>query len=292
MPSYKQAMRHRINRVLEKTGFHIARFKPETKHRYTESPWLRQWQVRAFREELNAVLRFFPEVAARIPSSEHIDDFLQRIKSCPVQQTAGGGGVTTAAILWCIARSIDPTRIIESGVFRGFTTWVLEDACPQAERYSCDISFDEVRWSSSTAVYHAKDWSQVDALKQSVAGKSLAFFDDHVSQLRRVREATERGIRYLVFDDCFPVEALHSDGEAAFPTIPMIFDARLRDGLAVEWATESGKFKYVHSERVCKDVRRHIKQWTPLPSGESCLGFTPSHLVLVELSVDECPSLL
>jgi len=285
MPSYKQCIRQRINRVLEKTGFHIVRFKPETKHRYNESRWLRELQVSAFSEELKTALRLFPEIAARIPTSECIEDFLQRLKACPVQQTAGGGGVTTAAILWCIARSIGPIQIIESGVFRGFTTWVLEDASPQSRRICFDISFDELRWKSSTATYYECDWAGIILPQTRADGQWLAFFDDHISQCMRIQEAAERGIKYIVFDDCLPVQALHFDGEAAYPTVDMLFDKKLTDKISIEWRTESGRFQYTQDLRRCEQVRKLVKRWVKLPSGADSLGYTPSHLALVELEV-------
>jgi len=34
---------------------------------------------------------------------------------------------------WFMARQLDPEVIIESGVWRGQGTWLLEQACPRAQ---------------------------------------------------------------------------------------------------------------------------------------------------------------
>ncbi len=35
-------------------------------------------------------------------------------------------------------RALNPEVIVESGVFRGLTTWVMRQACPQAEIFCFD----------------------------------------------------------------------------------------------------------------------------------------------------------
>jgi hypothetical protein len=287
MATSKQLIRHIINRSLEKAGFHLMRFNPETSKRAILSPWLRDWQVKAFRQEMEGVLASFPELSANLPPQKCIQSFLQRLAKCPVHQVAGsgGGGVTTAAALWCIAQAARPKGIIESGVFRGFTTWVLEDACPESKRICFDISFDELRWKSSTAKYYECDWAGIISLHRKVEGRWLAFFDDHISQAMRIQEAAERGIKYIVFDDCLPVQALHFDGQAAYPTVDMLFDKRLTDKISVEWITEAGRFQYIQDAKHCEQVRKLIKQWTRLPSGAGSLGYMPSHLALVEVDL-------
>ena len=37
-------------------------------------------------------------------------------------------GTIAAMLLWTIARAINPTLVVESGTFRGFTTWVLRQS--------------------------------------------------------------------------------------------------------------------------------------------------------------------
>jgi predicted O-methyltransferase YrrM len=43
------------------------------------------------------------------------------------------GRLTADQSLYVLMRALAPEVIVESGVFRGLTTWVMRQACPQAE---------------------------------------------------------------------------------------------------------------------------------------------------------------
>ncbi len=66
-------------------------------------------------------------------------------------------------------------------------------------------------------------------------GSALAFFDCHVNQARRVREAYERGFRWLIFDDNAPADRLYGYGLPGLPTIDMVLDTTLIDGDVLGW---------------------------------------------------------
>ena len=103
--------------------------------------------------------------------------------------------------------------------------------------------------------YHERDWMTLDLQAAPRMTPALIYFDDHVDQWRRVREAAARGFRYLIFDDSLPSLALHNDGWAAAPTIDMLFEDGLGDGEEIHWRTECGPFSYRHDTQLAAQTR-------------------------------------
>jgi hypothetical protein len=50
------------------------------------------------------------------------------------------------------AVAIRSQKIVESGVFRGLTTWVMRQACPQAEIFCFDPDLSGLRYRDITQV--------------------------------------------------------------------------------------------------------------------------------------------
>jgi hypothetical protein len=278
----KAAIRIKLNKILEPLGFHVNRFQPETIGRRMLSPQLRTRQLQCFRREIAAALVNFPDLRFDTVEDQEIAAFLSSLAACPIRQQWGGGGVNAALILWVLARVIRPTLVIESGVFRGFTSWVLRQAAPEAEIHSFDVSFSELRSRTPGNDYHESDWMTLD-LKPPVSDRSLVYFDDHVDQWRRIREAAGRGFRYLVFDDNLPANALHGDGNAAYPTLDMLFDDELPDGELIDWQTECGRFSFRYDRSLALSTRGMLRNRVRLPSLHLCTGYLPSNLTLVEI---------
>ncbi|MDP1171564.1 hypothetical protein, partial [Klebsiella pneumoniae] len=65
---------------------------------------------------------------------------------------------------------------------------------------------------------------------------SLAYFDDHVDSAARILQASEKGLKYLVFDDSTGLEGVCQRAYPAVPTIPMILDIEcFRPGDRMAW---------------------------------------------------------
>lgn len=248
------------------------------------SPQLRQRQLRCFRNEIAAALADFPDIRLESITIQEIGLFLDSLATCPVKQQKGGSGVNAALTLWVLVRAIHPSLIIESGVFRGFTSWVLRRSAPEAQIHSFDISFSELQFRSLNIRYHKADWTHVEIVPGP--GGALVFFDDHVDQWRRVREAAARGYRFLVFDDNLPANALHGDGNAACPTLDMLFDEEIAEGELIEWQTESGKFSFRYDRSLALSTRQLIRNHVRLPSLHLCTGYSPANLTLVEIDTN------
>jgi hypothetical protein len=280
--SWKAEARRLINRSLEPTGFTLRRFLPEMAARSMESTSVRQRQIAAFRQELAQSLVDFPELDVGILQETDIAAFAAELPRCPVHQDTGGGGFSAAMLLWVIGRMLKPELVVESGVFRGFTTWVFRQASPQARQYAFDISFAERQRVETGVEYHEHDWMSVP-LQAPGGASALIYFDDHVDQWRRIREAAARGFRYLVFDDSLPSTALHNDGWAAAPTMDMLFESDIADGEEIRWRTECGPFTHRYDAAQATETRALVRHHVRLPDLRFVFGYAPANLVLVAL---------
>lgn len=280
--SWKAQVRRSINALLEPAGFTFSRFAPEIRCRHMDTPAIRQRQISDFKQALAHSLANFPHLNPAALPDAAIAEFLQSLAHCPVEQTRGGGGVNAALLLWSMARLIDPAVIVESGVFRGFTSWVLREASPGAEQYAFDITFAELKHRVQGVHYVEQDWISMN-VRAPEDRPGLVYFDDHVDQWRRIREAVERGFRYLIFDDSLPANALHNDGEAAMPTVDMLFDAQIQDGEEIRWRTECGDFHYRHDGEMARLTRKFVKRHIRLPDLRFVFGYSAANLIVVEL---------
>src|SRR5580700_8956681 len=140
-----------------------------------------------------------------------ISEFREVYLNAPITMNNYGVHFSTGLFLFLIARRRDPTLIVESGVYKGLSTYLLSAACPKAVLQAFDPNLTELVFRSANADYHATDWMQFD-IQCEPSGSGLAFFDDHQCQARRVIEAYDRGFRHLLFDDSWPIEAVMGCG--------------------------------------------------------------------------------
>lgn len=280
--SWKGRLRRAINRVLEPAGFTLQRFRPEMRFRAIESSMVRHRQIVEFQEVMRRALELCPELVEGIPEENEIAEFMSILPACPVSQEGGGGSFSAAMLLWVVAKALKPDVVVESGVFRGFTTWLLRQACPRAHQYAFDITFAERQRVEQEVEYHETDWMSVP-VKMTDGVSTLIYFDDHVDQWRRIREAAERGFRYIIFDDSLPSTALHNDGWAAVPTVDMLFEPGLVDGELLEWRTECGQFRHHFDLRAAEQTRDLVAHYLRLPDLRFVFGYAPANLVLVVL---------
>lgn len=231
-------------------------------------------QTAKYRNELiNRIAKPMAESIAKIADEplartdevrEWVAEYFDRIQSCPVSQNYGGGGWNAGLQLFCLTRALDPVSIVESGTFKGFSSWIFRQAKPGAEMHCFDVGFRNLEWSDPSIIYHEHDWFDASVTIKDPA-RVLVYFDDHVSQAQRVLEASRLGLPVIAFDDNLPVEGLFIDGTPAVPTVDMILDDRLCDRELIEWHNHGKDRSYLHEGARVADARRKIKAVVKLP---------------------------
>jgi hypothetical protein len=208
--------------------------------------------------------------------------FFDLVPSCPVIQNHGGSGFNAGLLLYVVARILNPGVIIESGVFRGFTTWVMRLACPRAKLYCFDLTFRNLSYRDDAATYIEHDWSECEFGPDELK-RSLCFFDDHVDQWQRIEEAAHRGVGVAIFDDSFSSYKIHSEPNLAFPSAAFLSEDSLLDEKEIEWCCGSHKLRYAPDVARALKIKGLCKDVVQLPPLFDQTGYKPAALTLVEI---------
>ncbi len=210
-----------------------------------------------------------------------VEQFWHLIPEAPVRQRRGGSGFNGALQLYVAMRALRPAFVIESGVFRGLTTWVIRQACPEARIFCHDPDLSGLQYRDRQARYSREDWSRDDWSMLDPA-RTVAFFDDHVSQARRVVEAHVRGLSRLLFDDDAAAHRIHAHGGPAHPTIAMItaLDASPEP---IRWTRNGRPFEQPAGDAEARQASDLIRRAHPFDDMHRATGYSPARLTYVEL---------
>ena len=133
-----------------------------------------------------------------------LEEFAQLYEKRPIKDNEGGMKAAQMFYAWFVAKELQPTTIIESGVWYGQSTWMFEQVAPNATLHCIDpAKYYNKGYRSDKATYHKKDfttldWSGIDAKT------TFCFFDDHQNALHRILHCAELGIEHLMFEDNYP----------------------------------------------------------------------------------------
>ncbi|CAH1422629.1 unnamed protein product [Lactuca virosa] len=146
-----------------------------------------------------------------------LEEFVPIYETRPIKNNMYGMGFDHSFGLWFITRWLKPELMIESGAFKGHSTWILRQAMPDTPIISLSprhpakyllkgpayvdqnctyfagkdfVDFGNVNWSKVMKKHGVNDSSRV-----------LIFFDDHQNELKRLKQALKAGFSHLVFED-------------------------------------------------------------------------------------------
>lgn len=140
----------------------------------------------------------------------------------------------------------------------------MRQACPLAEMHAFDIDLSRLVYNDESIQYHEHDWSEHDF--GNVRDRStLVFFDDHINQMRRIEESSERGFDTLIFDDNLPVYHIYREIGAIVPTVDMIFDDDLEDGDEIEWLHYNRSHKAYVDLAAWGSARAKVRNYANFP---------------------------
>ncbi len=196
---------------------------------------------------------------------EYTREFIEIYPERPVEINIGGTGMVPIYWLFVITKWRKPRLIIENGVWKGQTSWLLRKASPTAEIHAFDIYLGNLVYKDSTISYHEHDWTNFE-IRNNTPDQGLVFFDDHINQAKRVREAYERGFKWLIFDDNVPVDQIKRIGLPALPSIGMLFDPLLKEGDIITWELGNKEYSYVFAEKDTFGARELIDYHLVIPN--------------------------
>ena len=172
---------------------------------------------------------------------EYISDFDYVFSKSPVKEHESGFGYNEAVFFFIILKIINPQIVIESGIMKGFTTYLIDAATNDNCKLFCyDINFSNKIFNSPKAKYINGDiTNNIPTIGNK---KVVALWDDHTSQLDRLQFSQDHNIEYNFFDDDLSLLNIHSDGWPPVPTISMLKDIKNR-------AIQSDEFSWVSRNR-------------------------------------------
>ena len=134
---------------------------------------------------------------------KYLSDFYLLYKKRPIKNNKGGMFFGNMFGLYYFLRKIKPQFIIESGVYKGQTSWLIEKVLPNSKILSLDPDLSNREYISKKIKYSNKDFKNQNF--KNIPSNSLVFFDDHQNQIERLMQSKWFGIKNVIFDDNYPV---------------------------------------------------------------------------------------
>jgi hypothetical protein len=138
---------------------------------------------------------------------DEINNFNLLYKNRPVFDNHGGMKAPHMFWVYFLLKKINPSIIIESGIFKGQSTWLIEQICPNSKLISIDPNLDRREFISDRADYRKKDFLEHNWLEElGLEGckNTLAFIDDHQDNYLRLKHAHANKITHVIFEDNYP----------------------------------------------------------------------------------------
>ncbi|WP_457103741.1 hypothetical protein [Methylobacterium sp. P5_C11] len=268
-----------LSPLFDRLGYDLVPAAPDWSHRPT-SPR----EVATLLDSAAAILERDLAAAGLVPDGDVRDQvraFWTLIPTAPVRQRRGGSGFNGALQLYVAMRALKPDFVIESGVFRGLTTWVIRQARPQATIFCHDPDLSGLQYRDARARYSTADWSTADWSMLDPA-RTVAFFDDHIAQGRRVVEAQARGLTRLLFDDDAAGHRIHAHGGPAHPTIAMITGPE-QSPEPIRWTRNGRHFEQPADDALVRQAAGLIVRSHAFDDLHRATGYSPARLTSVTL---------
>lgn len=221
-------------------------------------------------EELAETARGFftnqlPEITPdKFNFRSEVQQFWKIYSGRPFGHNRGGSGFHNAFWIYLFTKVLNPSLVVESGVWKGHISWLLEQACVCATIYGFDINFSNLEYKAGRVQLHEQDWA--DFHFHNVDGeKSFVFFDCHVNHAKRMIEAYNKGFHYLLFDDNPPIYKLYGYGRPGFPTSNMIYNGFDMSRSEVSWVRKGKIKKYCLIKHEVIEARKLIQKHEIFP---------------------------
>lgn len=209
-----------------------------------------------------------------LPRRDIVADIEDFLASYPKNKAAGRARTTaTGSLMWLhlLTRTLNPSLVVESGVFRGASLFTFLRATKKTTKLMAfDIDLSNLAFRNERIAYHEGDWGE--ALPRATSPTDLCYFDDHINNCLRIRQAYDQGFRHVIFDDSPDVAELHRWRYPGVPTVQMVANRSVLPGEFVEWVWKDKRLTYTFREEDTHGVRPLIKAVRQLPSLSDLVG--------------------
>lgn len=212
-----------------------------------------------------------------------VAEFFELYEKKPILNNKGGSLFNDSLSLYVTMRLLQPDFILESGTYRGNSSWLFRQACPGAAIQTHDVDHAQLAHRAADIDYIEGDWMD-SPLPDFDPGRAVAFFDDHINQALRLRQAHDRGFRRALFDDNFPAHNLYATGGQPLPSLAMLMEEELEAGETFTWVRHGKRYSYRYEPEHAQGAKALIARYLPLPDLAAVTRYSPqSGLTYVEL---------
>jgi hypothetical protein len=132
-------------------------------------------------------------------------EFLGVYRSRPETDASSGILSPDAFALWFMLRALGPSAVVESGVDKGLSTWILEQSVSGADLICLCPDPSRRQYVSGKARYAEEDFLDFDLSGLARDPASMAvLFDDHRDVFPRIERCAQAGIKHLLFHGNYP----------------------------------------------------------------------------------------
>jgi hypothetical protein len=205
---------------------------------------------------------YFP-TRSDLSTNTIVKDFFNLYSKRPHTDNTFGSGFHNAFWIYLIARLMDPELVVESGVWKGHTSWLLSKACPNAKQYGFDISLKKLEYSLPNATMLEQDWGSYQ-FPSFNPDRALIFFDCHINHAQRILEAKQKGFKHLLFDDNPPLHKIFSH-IPGIPTVAMLYAGEGINTDEIRWMWNGKEVSRPIDPSQAQRARELIKVHSTLP---------------------------
>ncbi|KAL7575496.1 hypothetical protein ACA910_020082 [Epithemia clementina (nom. ined.)] len=227
---------------------------------------------------------------------EQLNEFLKIYSRRPDPANACGGRLNHQFALYMITKQLQPTTIIESGVYAGQSTYMFRQAsnsynskrstpvkiisldptthpeCQNPPSYM-DTPMDMERWIDTTnneyltgtnfVDFDSVNWAERIANGELDPATTLIFMDDHQGFYRRFDTFLKHGFRYIIHDDNFKLGHDFIEGDTWGDTPKQMW--RKPNSAATQWLYKQALIKYAEFPPILSPRLTHYTGWKQEP---------------------------
>jgi hypothetical protein len=142
----------------------------------------------------------------------YLDDFRILYRQKNFSQNNGGMRFPQLFGTYCILKETNPSLVIESGIWKGLGTWLIEHTLPDSKIISFDIDLSLREYISEEVTYvendiNSIDWDKFfDTYQDQSPDNTLLFLDDHIDINKRFELLKNTRFKYIIDEDNYPTE--------------------------------------------------------------------------------------